>query len=280
MTNAVATKVVAKRVADFRGLRVACIGCHTDVHKGELSATCESCHSTSTFGVTTYRHLRSPEFFGGQHTTVACSGCHLENTRAPAAAKARPVALNVRFGGTSTTCASCHKDVHLGQVGRECQSCHSVQSTNFGVVGFSHAATTFPLTGKHTKAACSLCHQSATGMFPAGAGTAVRLKGVAAECRACHQDVHLGQVEHRCESCHSTDAFSIDNYRHRDTRLRDFFIGRHVTARCAGCHLAVTRDFPAGRGTAMAFTIDARCTACHRDEHNGALPDCMRCHRP
>jgi hypothetical protein len=46
------------------------------------------------------------------------------------------------------------------------------------------------------------------------------------------------------------------------------------------CHKSVMRDFPAGRGTAVAFKVEARCTACHRDEHNGALPDCIRCHRP
>jgi hypothetical protein len=281
----VAKPATAKRVragaADFRGLRTMCVSCHSDVHNGELSATCESCHTTATFAVNTYRHLRTPEFFAGQHAPVACGACHLTNQRTPANAPvARPVALNVKFAGTATSCVSCHKDVHLGQVRRECESCHSVQAAKFGVVGFSHAATLFPLTGKHATAACALCHNPTTGAFPSGPGTAVRLKGVGTECRACHQDVHLGQVEQRCESCHSTDSFAVPGYKHRTTQLRDFFIGRHVTAACASCHVPSTREFPGGRGTAMAFKIDARCTSCHRDEHNGALPDCQRCHRP
>jgi nitrate/TMAO reductase-like tetraheme cytochrome c subunit len=276
-----AAKAGATRSRDFRGLRATCVSCHDDVHKGQLSASCASCHSTSNFTVTTYKHLRVSEFFAGQHTAVSCGGCHVANEPAPIVAKvARPVVPNVKFAGTATACASCHKDVHLGQVGRECQSCHTVQSAKFGVVGFSHTATVFPLTGKHTKVECAACHKPVTGVFPAGTGTTVRLKGVAVECRSCHQDVHLGQVEHRCESCHSTDSFAVSDYTHRTTQLRDFFIGRHVTAKCASCHLPVTRDFPGGRGRAMAFRIDAQCTVCHRDEHNGTLPNCQRCHRP
>jgi len=291
-TMTLAAKSAARRVADFRGLGTTCVSCHTDVHKGELGATCESCHTSSSFGVTSYRHVRFPDFFGGQHASVTCDRCHIGSDATPVASRTgaartvaaipapRPAVLNVRFKTTSTTCVACHKDVHLGQVGRECQSCHNVQHAKFGVTGFSHTATLFPLTGKHTKVECGLCHKPTTGVFPAGTGTAVRLKGVAVECRACHQDVHLGQVENRCESCHSTDAFTIRDYRHRNTQLRDFFTGRHVTATCASCHVPVTRDFPAGRGRAMAFKVDARCTACHKDEHNGALPDCQRCHRP
>jgi len=280
-TVSVTAKMVARRVADFRGLRTACVSCHSDVHKGELKGTCESCHSTATFAVSTYKHLRAPEFFAGQHASVTCTACHVTGPRSPAAVPLpRPAVLNVKFTGTATTCVSCHKDVHLGQVRRECESCHSVQTAKFGVVGFSHAATVFPLTGKHVRTACALCHTSESGAFPSGSGTAVRLKGIATECRACHQDVHFGQVESRCESCHSTDSFGVPNYRHPTTALRDFFIGRHVTATCGECHVPATRDYPGGRGRAMAFRIDARCTACHKDKHNGALPDCQRCHRP
>ncbi len=231
-----------------------CVSCHSDVHKGEMSATCESCHTTATFAVNTYRHLRTPEFFAGQHASVACGACHLANQRAPAnAPAARPAVLNVKFAGTATSCVSCHKDVHLGQVRRECESCHSVQTAKFGVVGFSHVATVFPLTGKHAKAECAACHKVSTGVFPAGSGTAVRLKGVAMECRACHQDVHLGQVEQRCESCHSTDSFAVPGYKHRTTQLRDFFIGRHVTAECASCHVPVHERFSRRAGQGHGF---------------------------
>ena len=277
----------ARRVADFRGLGTSCVSCHADVHGGELGVACESCHTASTFEVTRYTHQRLPDFFGGQHAPVTCGGCHTASDGGPVAALTRvpvPVAgasaVNRRFKTTSTTCVSCHKDVHLGQVGLECQGCHTVQDVKFATRGFPHGTTAFPLTGAHARVACALCHKSETGVFPAGTGTAVRLKGVAVACRACHQDIHIGQVDGRCETCHSTDEFRIPAYKHRSTQLRDFFVGRHDAAKCVSCHPTVTKDFPAGRGTAVAFRVDTRCTACHRDEHNGALPDCVRCHQP
>jgi hypothetical protein len=266
------TAAATRTAADFRGLKAACVSCHQDVHRNELGTSCDTCHSTSNFGVANYRHLRFAEFFGGQHASVGCGQCHLSSpvSAGLAPAKTRPLPLNVRFSGTSTACVACHKDVHLGQVGRECQTCHSLQTAKFAVAGFPHAKTAFPLTGKHANAACSSCHTTVTGVFPAGTGTAVRLKGVAIECASCHKDVHLAQVGNRCEGCHSTDAFAVPDYKHRDIPLNGFFVGRHLSATCDSCH----------RGTPMAFRIETRCTACHRDEHNGALPDCLRCHRP
>jgi hypothetical protein len=286
-------RTAASRVADFRGLATTCVSCHADVHRAELGSSCESCHTATSFTVATYKHARFPEFFGGQHASITCVQCHRPTSgAAPPAVRAaavpardasvvasRPAVLNVAFKATSTSCVACHKDVHLGQVGTECQKCHTIESAKFAAAGFSHATTAFPLTGKHQAAACSVCHKPATGAFPAGTGTAVLLKGVQAECRACHQDVHLGQVENRCDSCHTTQSFSISNYKHRNTRLTGFFVGRHVTA-CQACHKPATTTFPAGHGTAIAFALESRCTACHRDIHNGSLPDCQRCHRP
>ena len=43
--------------------------------------------------------------------------------------------------------------------------------------------------------------QDGTGTFPAQQGTAVR-KGIGQQCRACHTDVHLGQLDQRCELSH------------------------------------------------------------------------------
>jgi nitrate/TMAO reductase-like tetraheme cytochrome c subunit len=284
-------KATTNPVVDFRGLQTTCASCHADVHRGDLGAGCESCHSALTFDVKTYKHARFPEFFAGQHAPLTCSQCHHATdagapvptrgaVRAAPATAGRPAVLNIRFKEATTTCRACHVDVHLGQVGAECQRCHNVETAKFAVAGFSHATTTFPLTGKHDAVACAACHKTVTAAFPASVGTAVRLKGLSVECRACHQDVHLGQVNLQCESCHATQTFKLPGYRHTNTRLTDFFVGRHATATCQSCHIQVTRDFPGGRGRAIMFTLDARCTACHRDVHNGSLPNCQGCHRP
>jgi hypothetical protein len=276
--SVVLTGVAAsRRTADFRGLKTECASCHTDVHRGELGAACASCHADTGFRVTSFKHPRWPEFFGGQHAAVTCEKCH-RRTGVARPVTARVDVLDVAFKNLATGCASCHADVHLGQMGVACETCHNIDGAKFSVVGFSHATTGFPLTGRHTTIACVDCHKSETGIFPTGAGTAVRLKGLAVQCRACHADVHLGQLTDRCDSCHSTDRFKLPKYRHANPKLRRFFIGRHATARCQSCHGTVTRDFPGGRGTATLFRLDARCPTCHRDAHSGSLPDCSTCH--
>jgi hypothetical protein len=271
----------AKRVADFRGLKTTCVSCHADVHQGSLGATCETCHTSASFHITNYKHPRFPEFFSGQHASVACAKCHVPEAPTRPIRTGAPVVMKVAFKDLPTTCTSCHRDVHLGQVGVECQRCHTMQTAKFAVTGFSHAATTFTLTGRHETLECALCHKRETGVFPAGAGSAVRLKGVAHECRACHTDVHDGQLDNMCEACHKTTSFKVPEYRHRNPRLSGFFVGRHRRATCEACHKPA--HSPAARVTpaALQFKVGSQCVACHTDVHRGSLgPNCGSCHRP
>ncbi len=276
-----ASRTRSKPVADFRGLKTTCVSCHADVHHAELGAACESCHTTASFRVTAFTHPRTPEFFAGQHAALACDRCHVPDGT-PRPAKAGVPLLPGSFKSVSTACASCHKDVHLGQEGSACETCHTVQTAGFALPNFSHTTTAFALTGRHQTLTCAQCHKRETGTFPAGAGTAVRFKGLSRECRACHQDVHLGQLGSRCEGCHTTTTFKLPGYRHRNARsLREFFAGSHARAACAACHKPVTGAFPQGHGTAVKFQIETRCVTCHVDKHRGALgSNCIECHRP
>ncbi len=273
---------VAKTSADFRGLATTCVSCHADVHKAELGQACESCHNSTSFRLASYTHTRFPEFFGGQHAPVACAKCHLPTAPASPVRTAQPLPVALAaFKSVATTCASCHKDVHLGQESQECQTCHTVQAPKFELENFAHSKTTFALSGRHQTTACALCHKTETGTFPSGHGTAMRLKGVGRECAACHKDVHLGQLSARCESCHGTTTFKLADYRHVSRPVAGFFAGSHVRATCDACHKPVTAKFPQGTGTAVLFSVGARCVACHTDVHRGALgANCITCHRP
>ena len=161
-------------------------------------------------------------------------------------------------------------------------SCHTLTQPKFALPGFVHAKTSFALTGKHGSMSCALCHKRETGLFPAGPGTTVRFRGLARECSGCHADVHLGQVDARCDTCHTTAGFPIEKYRHRNQRaLGRFFVGQHASAACEACHKPSTGAFPAGRGTAVRFAVGTACVSCHTDVHRGALgPDCANCHKP
>jgi hypothetical protein len=271
----------AKRVADFRGLKTSCVSCHADVHQGSLGAACETCHTSTTFHLTNYKHPRFPEFFSGQHATVPCDQCHLPDAPTRPIRTATPVVMKVAFKDLPTTCSSCHQDVHLGQVGLECQRCHNVQAPKFALAGFSHATTAFALTGRHDAIECALCHKREMGLFPSGTGSAVRLKGVAHECRACHVDVHEGQLDNTCESCHKTTSFKVPQYRHRNPKLSGFFVGRHLTPACEACHKPEKSRAPRVTTAALRFKVGTQCVACHTDVHRGSLgPNCGSCHRP
>ena len=263
---------------DFRGLGTTCASCHADPHASELGATCERCHSVRTFAVAAFDHPKARELFVGPHAAAPCAKCHTpRGAKEPSAPHA---SLPVRYRDAPVACASCHADVHLGQVSTECQACHSITATQFAPDRFAHARTRYPLTGRHEPVPCVKCHAKVTGAFPSGTGTATRLTGLDTACASCHADVHLGQLATTCERCHTTASFLVNAYTHREP-ARDFFVGRHRTARCGDCHKRETGQFATGHGTTVRFAISASCVTCHEDPHRGALGnECSRCHRP
>ena len=275
-----ASAVPVPAAADFRGLKTNCDSCHTDVHRAELGTACETCHTAKSFEVTPFTHAKPRPFFDGQHASVTCQECHVETMR-PVRTNVKELALRVGFPSTATQCVGCHRDIHLGQVRQTCESCHAIETRDFGVVGFSHTATTFPLTGKHSPLACEACHKVETRAYPAATGTARRLTGIGTTCVSCHQDPHAGQLKDACQTCHTVDSFHVTTYTHQHARRRrDFFTGRHVAAQCAACH----KPMPSVVKTAtpvVGYAIPTTCTTCHTDIHRGSLgPACETCHRP
>ncbi len=268
---------VAERVVDFRGASTACVSCHKDPHAGQLGTACESCHGARTFRITSFKHPRFPEFFTGAHANVPCGKCHGGGDPPGATPASLPLSQR-RYRGLSTDCASCHRDVHLGQLGANCASCHSIQAPRFAAPGFDHGRVAFALSGAHTRVACQKCHRQETGAFPAGHGTAVRYSGVPPACASCHRDVHLGQLGDRCQACHTTATFKVERFAH--TGHPEFFAGKHATAACQSCHKAVEADFPAGHGVAVRLAgVSPACASCHEDVHRGTLGTaCASCH--
>jgi hypothetical protein len=274
-----AARSVAVRTVDYRGLSTACHACHTDVHRGELGLTCDSCHTARSFAVATFTHQNHRAFFAGGHMALTCEQCHA-TTFAPVRAATKAAVARVGFATTPAACASCHKDVHLGQVGAQCETCHDVAAPRFALAGFSHARTEFALTGKHESLDCASCHKVEAAQFPAGHGQTRRLTGMGTACVACHADVHRTELPQACEQCHTTERFAITQYAHRNARtLRGFFTGAHAAASCAACHKPAA--VIVATGTVLpSFRTSTTCTTCHTDVHRGALGNrCETCHR-
>jgi hypothetical protein len=275
-TNVSTGLPAAKATADFRGLDTSCVSCHDDPHDADLGASCDTCHSTATFTMTSFDHPRAEHLFEAAHATVACDACH---TPAPIARTGRTGMAGRRFTETPTECASCHKDVHLGQVNRDCAVCHATTTATFAIARFDHDRASFTLTGKHASTACEGCHKEETGVFPTEAGTAIRFTGIAETCVSCHEDVHRGQLDTACDTCHDTSSFDLTTYTHKK-RDTGFFAGPHLDAECAACHKPVERRFPAGAGRTVEFAVSKTCAGCHTDVHRGAMgKDCASCHR-
>jgi Zn finger protein HypA/HybF involved in hydrogenase expression len=211
-----------------------------------------------TFKAEDFKHPRAPEFFGGQHAPAKCVGCHVRTPlqKAHAVAAAAPPA-----NPPSMECRACHQDVHLGQVDAACDKCHAIDAPKFAAARFSHERVSFALTGKHQLIDCVKCHPKEMRKFPGGTGTAMRLRPMTNECRDCHKDSHLGQVDAQCKTCHTTVSFDIFAFKHRT--LSPIFGRLHDTVRCQACHKQETGVFPSGRGIAVRFKIKSACTDCH-----------------
>jgi hypothetical protein len=99
----------------YKDTRQDCNACHSeaDKHRGSLGKDCAQCHSPNGWNIWEFDHGRQSAFaLTGAHRKLGCAQCH------------RQPADQVKL---ASTCSSCHSkdDEHLGQFGRQCQSCHS-----------------------------------------------------------------------------------------------------------------------------------------------------------
>lgn len=231
-----------------------CIGCHKmdDKHENTLGTKCESCHGERDWkDVKRFDHDKTKFQLRNAHAAkkVQCKDCHKDLKH---------------YRDTPMDCLSCHKkdDKHEGQLGPKCESCHS--DRDWKVPRFDHAATRFPLVGKHLPVKCADCHKTA------------RYKDAPRDCWSCHQkdDKHKLKFGTACESCHNARAWGLWDYDHA-RRAKYVLDGAHRKLACETCH---TQPAPAGKAAA---SVGNTCIACHRrdDQHDGAFgPACEQCH--
>ena len=98
-----------------------CYSCHKkeDKHKLRFGERCESCHNTRAWTTWEFDHTRRAKYpLDGAHTKVKCESCHKQE--APKGKNSAPV---------GTSCVACHRsdDVHDGQFGMRCETCHQTE---------------------------------------------------------------------------------------------------------------------------------------------------------
>jgi hypothetical protein len=253
-----------------------CAGCHKPVHKAPLGHACGGCHGSIQWlglprsaGLTAHARTEFP--LTGKHDAAPCAGCHKPE-----------VAREARYRGLAFgRCADCHADKHQAEFAKadrgECKPCHTTSGfrpTSFGVA--AHAATAFPLTGKHVAAACSACHTAARPR--------VDLHVAKKACADCHQNPHGEQfakemAQGGCAHCHEAAGWHLPKIDHSTWPLT----GAHATAACDACHHPTPEDRKSGKGASYRG-VPRACGGCHDDVHLGqfrlASPtyECDRCH--
>jgi hypothetical protein len=213
----------------------------------------------------------------GGHRAVTCDQCHHPKT-----AWGRRPAFDA--------CAACHADPHAGQAtlaGRkaDCAACHDVAAwrpSTFDVA--RHAATAYPLEGRHAQVACAACHlKNPPGVPQAALGRAGTLmRPHHAQCADCHADAHAGQLasrpdKGRCEACHDVFRFKPSAFTRADHEtLKLPLRGRHAAAVCAACHgpdrpglAPLPGEKVLGRARIALKLEERQCADCHHDPHGG-----------
>jgi hypothetical protein len=233
-----------------RKLSSGCVSCHAadDVHRERNGTRCESCHSARGWGSASFDHDAETDFpLRGAHRELRCESCHTGT---------------LGKEKLETTCHGCHRndDVHRGQLGDACETCHDERGFGERIV-FDHDLTRFPLLGMHAAASCDQCHLTQ------------RFKDTKLDCYGCHadDDLHRLRLGPDCALCHNPNDWALWRFDH-DTQTDFALHGAHEDLDCHSCHRV-----PARHG------IDLRgsCGACHAadDAHLGAYgPHCGRCH--
>jgi Cytochrome c3 len=234
--------------SDWRQAPTTCAGCHRteDVHRGQFTAACSTCHGTTTWTGGQFDHGKTTFALTGAHKTLACTACH----------------ANEQYKPTPKTCAGCHQtdDVHRGARGSDCGRCHITTQWKNGK--YDHLKETgYALLGVHADADCLACHRSGNYRTP-----------IPKDCNGCHRadDAHGGRFGEKCADCHDNSKWQPVTYDHA-ARTRFALLGAHAKLECHACHTAPV----------ASQKLPTDCAGCHRaaDPHAGKLHGgCETCH--
>jgi hypothetical protein len=270
---------IASRLAGRRGLHPTyvnkpgsedCARCHSEHNGADFSTV----HWDPRPGV--FDHSKTGYKLEGKHAGLTCNQCH-NRERIPAGERAgiRMKDLNRTFLGLSQQCSTCHQDFHKGQLGPNCQQCHTAEDWKKVSETFDHSKTRYPLTGAHAQVKCEKCHTPGDDGKP-------RYQGLVFDrCTACHADPHKGAFPQTCQTCHNTGGWKrispavlSGNFDHAKTKFP--LLGKHLDVGCGKCHAS---------GDFKKPLVFQKCANCHQpDPHRGQFAkrpegaECAGCH--
>ena len=194
---------------------------------------CNDCHSSRGWDApdfSNFDHGSTTFPLEGIHRMADCADCHTGNS----------VAAGHRFQDASSTCSSCHVDVHQARQSEACQDCHTTRGWIVTEREFNHDQTRFALRGVHAGVQCGACH--------ADLGS---LDQTPLDCWNCHQDAysaatpnHASMVLSRsCTECHDTRGSGWIPAEFDHATMTDWLLtGKHTSTTCESCHTSDVRD--------------------------------------
>lgn len=215
-------------------------------HEGETA--CASCHGTASWSDVRFNHDRTGFPLTGRHQRAPCKSCHVTDFKTP----------------LTRTCSGCHRDVHAGDLGVRCESCHDTADWRSRFDADAHRRSNFPLFGAHAALPCVECHAEARER---------RFTRATVDCASCHQNdtarTRGTAVDHdrpdrqwdtrTCSECHGPLRFSPARMPEHD--LFPISSGPHAGIGCLACHSSLQVMTAPGRPTGTAA-----CTACHEHQ--------------
>ncbi len=289
---------IAEHMESGRGLHGAleqefvgrCATCHSDHHGGRFQLV--NAASFTKAGIPE-RGAFQHDFVGfemaGKHLELECAECHTN-----ADIEILPEGEQ-RFLGLAQDCASCHEDVHEGQLASlSCTACHT--QTDFEAVHSAGHEDILPLIGGHSDVSCRECHAEGDA-HSLEQVTHPRRVSEARNCTTCHDSPHapvyvegVARLVHQldaaaCVECHEPehlsfreDGLSISPELHAPSGFRLEL--PHAEQTCAECHDPALETFEQRYPGRLAND----CAACHEDPHGGQFqrgPNpsaCIDCH--
>jgi len=233
---------------DFIELPAECGLCHNDPHAGQFTKACQQCHSEHGWNGRWVAnvHGEGAAFpLADKHKSVECARCHTGVKLAQA-----------RFVGLLRTCEQCHPDPHEGQMSLSCDKCHNEQGFQRPWVKDHHLAeSAFPLRGKHAFLQCRQCHNQ---QLKAQDFAGTDVNEIAGNCLNCHQDLHQGQMQASCSTCHSETGWKGSNLLFSHNQQASFKLeGPHSVLACDACH---------GQQDKRYRPVAHECGDCHQEQ--------------
>jgi hypothetical protein len=204
-----------------------CADCHRhqEAHCGQFGLeNCGRCHIRGGDRTSKFDHNLTRFPLERAHAVVECQRCHK-----PAHLGESAVCKSaVKYTGLDPACLTCHEDIHRGELGRECNKCHTA-GENFKTLVFDHNRDSrFALTGFHQLVECDTCHPKR------------KFKLGDIHCIGCHKndDAHAGALGDDCAKCHETSggAPKFDHDLHTNFRRE----GVHKRIECERCHFLMS----------------------------------------